>query len=78
MAKTPPSNAGGTGSISSWGNKVPHAEGCSQKLKKTNVTRVIISNIRCQKTINFKKILKNTEVFRGEVAYYLLLTLKWL
>ena len=56
MAKTPPSNAGGTGSISSWGNKVPHAEGCSQKFKKqTIVTRAIISNIRCQKTINVKK-----------------------
>ena len=46
------------------------------KKKKTIVTRIIISNVRCQKTKNFKKILKNAEVFRGKVACYLLLTLK--
>ena len=34
MVKTPPPNAGGTGSIPSWGTKFPHTVGCSQKLKK--------------------------------------------
>ena len=34
VVKTLPSNAGGVGSIPGWGTKIPHAVGCSQKLKK--------------------------------------------
>ena len=34
MVKTLPSNAGGVGSISDQGTKIPHAAECSQKLKK--------------------------------------------
>ena len=34
MVKTPPSNAGGAGSILGGGTKIPQASGCSQKVKK--------------------------------------------
>ena len=34
MVKTPPSNAGGAGSIPGGGTKIPQALGCSQKVKK--------------------------------------------
>ena len=34
VVKAPPSNVGGTGLIPGQGTKVPHAMGCSQKLKR--------------------------------------------
>ena len=39
MVKTPPSNAGGAGSILGGGTKIPQASGCSQKVKKKKKER---------------------------------------
>ena len=36
VVKTPPSNAGGLGSIPGWGTKIPHAIRCSKTNKQTN------------------------------------------
>ena len=38
VVKILPSDAGGTGSISGQGIKIPHAMGCRQKKKKSLVT----------------------------------------
>ena len=57
VVKTPPSNAGGVGSIPGQGTKVPHAAGCGQKsLKKKK------KNLISKRHTNVESVKKKRQV----------------
>ena len=61
VVKISPSNAGAVGSIFGWGTKIPHAAGCSQKLKISKTWGKDPLNINKFKNLKYHKLMNITK-----------------